>query len=58
MGKSENNSLVNFDCQVWDVPNILITDGVLWPTTEWSSPILTMIVITARACSNIVGSNL
>lgn len=46
--------VVNSDCQVWGIPNLLVTDGSVWPTTGWSSPTLTMMAITAKACSNIV----
>lgn len=53
MGTSESNSVVNMHNQVWESPNLFVTDGACWVSSGWQSPTLTEMAITARACAFI-----
>ncbi|NUN64693.1 GMC family oxidoreductase [Pseudanabaena biceps] len=53
MGTSETNSVVNQHNQVWESPNLFVTDGACWVSSGWQSPTLTEMAITARACNFI-----
>ena len=33
------------------MPDVLVTDGACWPTSGWQPPTLTIMAVTARACS-------
>jgi choline dehydrogenase-like flavoprotein len=50
MGTSPKDSVLNPFNQVWDAPNVFVTDGAAWPTSGWQNPTLTEMAITARAC--------
>jgi choline dehydrogenase-like flavoprotein len=50
MGKSPEVSVVNANNQVWDVPNVYVTDGACFPNTGCQNPTLTIMALTARAC--------
>jgi choline dehydrogenase-like flavoprotein len=50
MGRSPQTSVLNEWNQVWDTPNLLVTDGACWVSSGWQSPTLTMMAITTRAC--------
>jgi choline dehydrogenase-like flavoprotein len=54
MGSDAKSSVVNPFCQIWDVSNVLVTDGACWPSTGWQNPTLTEMAITARACAYAV----
>ena len=49
MGTSPSNSVVNANNQVWESPNLFVTDGACWASSGWQSPTLTEMAITARA---------
>jgi choline dehydrogenase-like flavoprotein len=51
MGASCEDSVVNEYCQVWDAPNVFVTDGACWRSSGWQNPTLTMMAITARSCA-------
>ena len=53
MGTSEINSVVNSHNQLWEAPNLFVTDGACWASSGWQSPTLTEMAITARACEFI-----
>jgi choline dehydrogenase-like flavoprotein len=53
MGTSPTNSVVNANNQVWESPNLFVTDGACWTSSGWQSPTLTEMAITARACEFI-----
>jgi choline dehydrogenase-like flavoprotein len=54
MGTDPRDSVVDGDCAVWGVPNILVTDGACWPTCGWQNPTLTEMAVTGRACDRVV----
>jgi choline dehydrogenase-like flavoprotein len=41
--------VVNANNQVWESPNLFVTDGACWASSGWQSPTLTEMAITARA---------
>jgi len=47
MGDSPRDSVVNADCRSWDIPNLWVCDGSVFPTTGGVNPSLT---IQALAC--------
>ena len=51
MGADPAASVVDARNRCWGLPNVLVTDGACWPTSGWQSPTLTMMAVTARACS-------
>jgi choline dehydrogenase-like flavoprotein len=63
MGSNPDTSVLNPNNQSWDVPNLFVTDGSCFTSSGFQNPTLTMMAITARACSFAVeqlkkGSNL
>lgn len=50
MGSSPETSIVNAWNQVWELPNLLVTDGACWVSSGWQNPTLTQMAITLRAC--------
>jgi choline dehydrogenase-like flavoprotein len=50
MGESYEVSVVNHKNQVWEVPNVYVTDGACFPNTGCQNPTLTIMALTARAC--------
>ena len=51
MGSDPEASVVDARNRCWRMPNVLITDGACWPTSGWQNPALTIMALTARACS-------
>ena len=51
MGDSPRTSVLNSRNQVWDVPNVYVTDGACFPNTGCQNPTLTIMALTARACA-------
>ncbi len=51
MGNDPRASVVDARNRCWGMPNVLITDGACWPTSGWQPPTLTIMALTARACS-------
>lgn len=49
MSASPETGVVDPDCRVWDVPNVLVTDGACWPSCGWQDPTLHMMALTTRA---------
>jgi choline dehydrogenase-like flavoprotein len=49
MGTSPKNSVVNRDNQVWDAPNVFVTDGACMASASCVNPSLTYMALTARA---------
>ena len=49
MGRSPKNSVLNSHNQVWDAPNVFVTDGSCMASTACQNPSLTYMALTARA---------
>ena len=53
MGFSAENSVVDADCRSWDVPNLWICDGSIFPTVGGVNPSLTIAAIALRTADRI-----
>lgn len=53
MGFSAESSVVDSDCRSWDVPNLWICDGSVFPTTGGVNPSLTITAIALRTADRI-----
>jgi len=49
MGTSPKNSVLNAHNQVWDAPNVFVTDGSCMASAACVNPSLTYMALTARA---------
>lgn len=49
MGRDPKSSVVNGFNQVWDAPNVFVTDGACMTSTACQNPSLTYMALTARA---------
>jgi choline dehydrogenase-like flavoprotein len=54
MGTSPKNSVLNKHNQVWDAPNVFVTDGSCMASTACQNPSLTYMALTARAADYAV----
>jgi len=50
MGRDPKTSVLNSHNQVWDAPNVFITDGACMTSASCVNPSLTYMALTARAC--------
>jgi choline dehydrogenase-like flavoprotein len=55
MGRSPKTSVLNKWNQVWDAPNVFVTDGACMVSTACQNPSLTYMALTARAADFAVG---
>ena len=53
MGFDAKTSVVNADCRTWDIPNLWICDGSIFPTTGGVNPSLTITAIAMRMADRI-----
>ena len=53
MGDDPQTSVVNGDCRCWDIPNLWICDGSVFPTTGGVNPSLTIQAIACRTADRI-----
>jgi choline dehydrogenase-like flavoprotein len=53
MGFDAQTSVVNADCRSWDIPNLWICDGSVFPTTGGVNPSLTIQAIALRTADRI-----
>src|ERR1700730_11857820 len=51
MGRDPKTSVLNAHNQVWDVPNVFVTDGACMTSSACQNPSLTYMAITARAAA-------
>ena len=51
MGRDPKTSVLNKHNQVWDAPNVFVTDGSCMASTACQNPSLTYMALTARAAS-------
>lgn len=54
MGKDRKTSVLNQWNQMWDIPNIYVTDGSAMASASCVNPSLTYMALTARACDHAV----
>jgi choline dehydrogenase-like flavoprotein len=54
MGRDPKTSVLNAHNQVWDAPNIFVTDGSCMASSACQNPSLTYMALTARAASYAV----
>ena len=53
MGFAPETSVVDADCRSWDIPNLWICDGSVFPTTGGVNPALTIQAIALRTADRI-----
>lgn len=53
MGDNPATSIVNADCRSWDIPNLWICDGSVFPTVGGVNPSLTIQAIACRTADRI-----
>jgi len=51
MGRDPKTSVLNAHNQVWDAPNVFVTDGACMTSTACPNPSLTYMALTARAAA-------
>jgi choline dehydrogenase-like flavoprotein len=54
MGRDPRTSVLNGHNQVWDAPNVYVTDGACMASTACQNPSLTYMALTARAAAHAV----
>jgi choline dehydrogenase-like flavoprotein len=54
MGTDPRTSVLNSWNQVWEVPNLFVTDGAAFPSIACVNPSLTMMALTVRTCGHIL----
>jgi choline dehydrogenase-like flavoprotein len=55
MGRDPKTSVLNGHNQVWDAPNVFVTDGAAMTSAACQNPSLTYMALTARAAEYAVG---
>jgi choline dehydrogenase-like flavoprotein len=55
MGRDAKSSVLNRHNQVWDAPNVFVTDGACMTSSSCVNPSLTYMALTARAANFAVG---
>jgi choline dehydrogenase-like flavoprotein len=58
MGFDRETSVVNSDCRSWDIPNLWVCDGSVFPTTGGVNPSLTIQAIALRTAERIKAMSL
>ena len=51
MGTDPSNSVLNKNNQIWDAPNVFVTDGACMTSMSTQNPSLTFMALTARAAN-------
>jgi len=51
MGRDPKTSVLNAHNQVWDCPNVFVTDGACMVSSGCQNPSLTYMALTARAAA-------
>ena len=54
MGRDRSTSVLNGWNQVWDAPNVFVTDGACMASCANQNPSITYMALTARACDHAV----
>ena len=58
MGTSPENSVVDADQRVWDVPNLLVADGSVCPTQGSANPALTIMALSSRLAERLASKRI
>jgi len=53
MGSDKRFSVVNADCRSWDIPNLWVCDGSVFPTVGGVNPALTIQTIAVRTADRV-----
>ncbi len=53
MGDDPATSVVNADCRSWDIPNLWVCDGSVFPTVGGANPSLTIQAVACRTADRI-----
>ena len=53
MGSDRRAAVLNEVNQVWEIPNLFVTDGASFVSNSTVGPALTIMALTARACEFI-----
>jgi choline dehydrogenase-like flavoprotein len=56
MGADPKVSVTNQWCQTWDVPNLYVSDGAVFPSNADKNPTLTIMAVAWRAADHILAS--
>lgn len=54
MGRDPRTSVLNGTNQVWDAPNVFVTDGACMASSAFQNPSITYMALTARAAAHAV----
>jgi choline dehydrogenase-like flavoprotein len=54
MGRDPKTSVLNAYSQLWDAPNVFVTDGACMTSGGNQNPSITYMALTARACDHAV----
>ncbi len=54
MGDNPRSSVVDTNCRSWDIPNLWICDGSVFPTVGGVNPSLTIQAIACRTADRIL----
>jgi choline dehydrogenase-like flavoprotein len=54
MGRDPKTSVLNSHNQVWDAPNVFVTDGACMASSPCQNPSITFMALTARAVDHAV----
>ena len=57
MGDDRKTSVVDADCRSWDIPNLWVCDGSVFPTTGGVNPSLTIQAVALRTADRIERMN-
>lgn len=55
MGTTPENSVVDADQRVWEVPNLFLSDGSVCPTQGSANPALTIMALASRLAERLAG---
>ncbi|MEP6764740.1 MAG: GMC family oxidoreductase [Gemmatimonadaceae bacterium] len=57
MGTDAKNSVLNANCQTWDVSNLFVTDGAPFVSNADKNPTLTILALAWRTCDHIIAES-
>lgn len=57
MGDNAKTSVLNANCQAWDVNNLFVTDGAPFVSNADKNPTLTILALAWRTCDHIIAES-